>query len=388
MNAQTPFLLNQLQESDQTGVVVIGLMKGNSDYQNMQVRMFGGKHTISPTVESKYFSVVKFNRENVRIEFKIDVPGNKWAATQFSFRFFSTERSLWGALLQRQVDMAMLSDEDFARAVNRSNPAYNVRPLEKAPNTLEMIAYNLTHPILQEIAVRKAIAYAVSRKKIKEDILNQKGEPAQGSVFEPDNDYYPRGIEKYNANRRRAIEILRSSGWIDMDNDGIREKDGRKLQISLAYRKGIEVEQRIAKEIDIACSRIGIDITPVPLLMTELSSRLKEKKYDAVLWEHQFEENARSVYDFFTDNESSFIHFSNGNYERIFALHEQESSAGRKRELTKQMLMLINENSVVTCLVFKWYDLYMINSAKLGNVINIMTTKIRPIDEWQLIPQR
>lgn len=373
-------------DRDLRRIAVIGLLTGKTDYTQTAIQLNGRVYTIHKTENAKPFTVLTFSRNWVEIKLKNDAPPPQ--ISHFAFRYFDSERSLYQALLLNQVDFAVLSDEAMALEVNRNNPNMIPAAIEKKRHTVEMIIYNLQHPILKNIEVRKAIAYAIRRKQLVEQVISgvprQKGEVAKGSFYEPDHEFYPDGnIDEYDYNLRKARDLLEMSGWRDRNNDGVRERAGIKLSITLAYRGGIELEEKIARDILLACNRVGIEINGVGLSNQALNKMLRERSYEAVLWEHTFEENIESIYDFFTNDSTSFIGFRQPFYNNLYRLAQRSTERKRLVALAQGMQAAINRECVVACLFFKWYDYAIINSTKIENVRDLSTGQINSIDQWR-----
>lgn len=118
------------------------------------------------------------------------------------------------------------------------------------------IGFNLTDPILKELRVRKAIAYAIDRDGIINHLLAGKATKATG-VLPVNNWAYDGNVTRYDYNPDMAKRLLDEAGFADPDGNGPRER------FRLVYkttnndlRKMIgEVLQRNLKEIG-----IGIDI--------------------------------------------------------------------------------------------------------------------------------
>ena len=108
-------------------------------------------------------------------------------------------------------------------------------------------------------AVRKAIAMGIDKEGFVENLLEGNGYPANGT--------FPAGsafggdkvtTETYDA--EGAKKVLEEAGWTDTDGDGIREKDGQKLQIKwLTYPSRQELPL-LAESAQATLKDIGIDV--------------------------------------------------------------------------------------------------------------------------------
>lgn len=89
---------------------------------------------------------------------------------------------------------------------------------------------NFTSPIMQDAAVRKAVAMGINKEGFVNTLLNGYGYVATGAF--PDTASFggsALAAEAYDPEGAKAV--LEAAGWIDADGDGIREKDGQELTV-------------------------------------------------------------------------------------------------------------------------------------------------------------
>lgn len=89
----------------------------------------------------------------------------------------------------------------------------------------------LGNDVTADIAIRKAINYAIDRQEMVDTILNGFGSPAY-SLFEY-TDWYNEETAFKDGDIKKANEILEEGGWKDSDGDGIKEKGDLKAEFTL-----------------------------------------------------------------------------------------------------------------------------------------------------------
>jgi len=118
---------------------------------------------------------------------------------------------------------------------------------------------NFKSQIIQDPAVRKAIAMCVDKQGFTSVLLQGNGSPAVGPF--PNNFKFGGNALKETAyDIEGAKKLLESAGWKDADGDGIREKNGKKLSIDwLTYTSRQELPL-LAESVQASCKKAGIDI--------------------------------------------------------------------------------------------------------------------------------
>lgn len=119
-------------------------------------------------------------------------------------------------------------------------------------------AMNFASPIMQDQAVRKAIAMAIDKEGFVKTLLQGHGYAAAG----PFPDTMACGGQTVQAESydiEAAKHVLEQAGWVDTDGDGVREKNGQKLRIRwLTYPSRQELPL-LAESAQASLKKIGID---------------------------------------------------------------------------------------------------------------------------------
>ena len=120
------------------------------------------------------------------------------------------------------------------------------------------IAFNFKNPILQDKNVRKAISMAVDKENFCKILLNGNGTPAI-SPF-PANLTFGNKIHAVSYDLDAAKKLLADSGWIDSDNDGFVDKNGKNLELNyLTYTSRQELPL-LAEAAQANFKKIGIKL--------------------------------------------------------------------------------------------------------------------------------
>ncbi len=118
---------------------------------------------------------------------------------------------------------------------------------------------NYTSPIIQDDAVRGAVAMGIDKEGFVNTLLNGYGYVGTGAF--PDTVAFGGSTlhaEKYDPEGAKAA--LEAAGWVDSDGDGIREKDGQKLVIRwLSYPSRQELPL-LAESAQATLKDIGIQL--------------------------------------------------------------------------------------------------------------------------------
>ncbi|MCK6627524.1 MAG: peptide ABC transporter substrate-binding protein [Anaerolineae bacterium] len=128
-------------------------------------------------------------------------------------------------------------------------------PNRIAPNG-ERSSLDFPHPFFSDLKVRQAFAYAVDRGTIA---------ALYGSAFQPTSNILV-SPAKYNSpntsfefNLEKTAALLDEAGWIDTNNNGVRDKDGKEMEV-LFQTSANPLRQETQRIIQRALRSIGVDV--------------------------------------------------------------------------------------------------------------------------------
>lgn len=138
------------------------------------------------------------------------------------------------------------------------------------------------HPVLSDVAMRRALAMAVDRARIVHGIMDTLGAVGAGP--------FPRLLTVADTTHRPpqhstagAAALLDSLGWRDADGDGVREKDGRPLRLRLIVPTSSAPRQRLATALQQQYAAVGVDLDVRPMEFQAFVQAQNARKWDVAL---------------------------------------------------------------------------------------------------------
>jgi peptide/nickel transport system substrate-binding protein len=201
---------------------------------------------------------------------------------------FSITNDVGAALVRLTSDEA-----DFFEQIKPENfeQVARVPHLKLVPNpTLQyqFLGFNLrnpkdtsrAHPIFGDKAVRRALVLASDRDRLVRSIFDTLGTTSIGPA--------PRVLVGDTTNFKRtpfsleqARALLDSAGWVDSDNDGIREKGGVRLSFEVLAPGTSMPRQRAATQLAEQFRTVGVEMKPVTLEGNIVGTRVRSGDFDS-----------------------------------------------------------------------------------------------------------
>lgn len=124
----------------------------------------------------------------------------------------------------------------------------------------EHLDCNCENSTLADRRVRKALALAVNRVEISEKIYEGVWIPAFSDEH-PSSPYHTDvGERELSYDPARARKLLTEAGWIDSDGDGIRDRDGVPLTLTVSTTAGRRNRERTEVVLQEQYRKIGVDL--------------------------------------------------------------------------------------------------------------------------------
>jgi len=183
------------------------------------------------------------------------------------------------AIQAGEIDYTYFQGDLFAQIANADNLQYQFFP-QLTVNFLSMnwadpsdpqpafdedgnAVEQTPHPILSDPAVRQAIAMGYNKQDILATLGGEDGGTPLVGVVAPTIAWaYNTNIEPYTYDPEAASALLEEAGWVDSDGDGIREKDGVKLELNLRYSNILNLFETTALVAADQLGQIGISVNP------------------------------------------------------------------------------------------------------------------------------
>jgi len=222
---------------------------------------------------------------------------------------------------QIKVASGAIDAYDFI-AVNLANPASPQRGLSEEGALL----FQEPHPLLNERAVREAMAHAIDYRGIVSAIYLDQAYPLAANVLPIVPWAFHSALEQRTYSPDQARSILENSGWIDLNRDGIREKDIRILRLTLIVPQVNPYYMRIAEIIRDQLNSVGFDIRLQPLASAAFTRQLLSQRFDLALsgWTNfGIDPDDHELWQAETDRPGSGFNFVSYQNQRIESLLEQ-----------------------------------------------------------------
>ncbi len=205
------------------------------------------------------------------------------------------------------------------------------------------------HPALRDARVRRALAMTVDKKRLAGLIHLGFARPGLSVVMDGTPFYYNDQIKRYGFNPQGANKLLDKAGWKDSDGDGIRDRDGQPLEITLLVISRWPEEMRAAEMIRGWWKDIGIKLNLQSADGgTILAQLFPDYKHDMYLWGFSGQPDPNfSVLIYLSNQRGKWngAGYENPTYDALFEEQVRAVDSEKRRELIHKMQAIHYQDS-------------------------------------------
>ncbi|MBD5654055.1 MAG: peptide ABC transporter substrate-binding protein [Candidatus Eremiobacteraeota bacterium] len=174
---------------------------------------------------------------------------------QIVIKFIPDENTELNALRTHDIDWQFeASPQEYRELKNIAD----LKIVLQNRNEIERIQMNTKRPPLDDVRVRRAIAYAIDAKKLVDTLTF-------GSAGVADQDLPPfmwahqENVTRYAVDRERSKALLAAAGW-KPGADGDVVKNGKKLTLEIAYNASNATRRAAVVQVQAMLKAVGIDV--------------------------------------------------------------------------------------------------------------------------------
>lgn len=269
------------------------------------------------------------------------------------YKLITDSNAAFQVLDRRELDTMSVTAEQWVGSAATPEFEAKFNKFQYYTAFYSYVGWNLRQPQFSDPLVRRALTMLLDRKTILETIYHGLGQMVSGNFF-IDGPEYNKSIEPWPFDPEQAKQLLTQQGWVDGDNDGVREKDGVKFEFELMIRGGHPEGEAIATEFQNQLKQAGIGMTIRQLEWSAFIELVDARRFDAVIlgWSGPIIES--DPYQVWHSSQaekgSNFVGFVNAEADQIMDQARLEFDEAKRYEMYHRFHAILHEEQPYTFL--------------------------------------
>ncbi|NBX28925.1 peptide ABC transporter substrate-binding protein [bacterium] len=276
---------------------------------------------------------------------------------EIRFRIIEDPNTSLLALKSGEIDEMMLQPEQWTTQTTDAE-FYARNTKATAPEWVSFhFGWNIGTPFFADRRVRRAMTYAFDHDRMLDKLCYGLYTPCAGP-FAADS-WMAAGVKLEPAKQDldTAEALLDEAGWIDRDNDGIRDKeiDGKLVPFEFSLLVNQQPHRiKICTLLKENLDQIGIRMSVRPLEATVLQQLTQEKKFQAYFggWGSGTDpDSSENIWA--TGAGRNFVGYSNPEVDRLFVEGRREFDKAKRAEKYRRIQQILSEDQPYTWLYWR-----------------------------------
>jgi peptide/nickel transport system substrate-binding protein len=270
------------------------------------------------------------------------------------FRFITNDTAALQALLAVEVDYMRPLPEQFAEKDKDDKfkeDFYCLSYWDAGHTGYFWIGWNQARPFFADRRVRLAMTHLVDREAIREHILRNPDAEIPTGPFYIHGPQSDPNIKSWPYEPEKAKQFLDDAGWIDRDQDGIRDKNGVPFRFRYMIVSGTALHEQIAKLVKDSAARAGIEVIPDPYEWSVFTQKVLARDFDALnmAWGGNVESDPYQIWHSSQiEKGSNYVRFNHPQADAIIEQARQTLDADERNALYHRFHRIIHEEQPYT----------------------------------------
>lgn len=202
---------------------------------------------------------------------------------------------------------------------------------------------NVSRGVLADPQVRQALVPAINRQELVDTVLNDDFKPATSTLATATPNYV--ALDGVTFDQQRAETILDEAGW-RRGPDGIRAKDGQRLEFSVLFSAVFAGNQAILELVQQQLRAVGVDLTLDLVAQQEYTARQSSGDFDAIYYNSTRADGDILRATFGLDGRNSNDRGPIPDLDRVLAEQLAATDPAQRGELIEQAQQLVLDNGL------------------------------------------
>tara|TARA_B100001109_G_scaffold224549_1_gene197538 strand:- start:1886 stop:3583 length:1698 start_codon:yes stop_codon:yes gene_type:complete len=210
---------------------------------------------------------------------------------RLSYQTIEDDNTALMALQSGEIDFSTSLGYQQVEKINQHLIPFNIESIEKTG--YQFIGFNLIHPILKHLEVRRAISYCTPRELMLKNIFSNQGNltsaPVSAKAYQT---YFEKQFFEFNTDSAKSV--LKQAGWKDANENGILDQviDGNLVELTLDYAYNSDNEERksVGLFLKQEAEKVGIQIRLSPYEWQTYNQKLRNDEFE--IFYYAFSTNA------------------------------------------------------------------------------------------------
>lgn len=261
------------------------------------------------------------------------------------------------------VGLIPITDYDKVKALD------NVNVDSSGPSEPAELFFN--NKTISDVKVRQAVAYALNRELIVQQLLKGQGEVIDGSV-PSDNPYYNKNIKLYSYDPDKAKALLQESGW------------DTKQALRFLVPSGNKIREQAADILVQNLKDVGFKVDVQKYDFGTLIQKVQNGEYDLTIFNRDYYIEPSNYFSLFkSDNANNFIYYNNPKADELIVKGAAEPDSAKRHQIYDELQQILHDDLPTLSIYSEKRIQAVSKDITVGKPLNL--GMFNKVNEWDLV---
>ncbi len=264
--------------------------------------------------------------------------------------------------------------------------------IAKATYGIQVYSYigmNAQNPILQDKAVRRALAHCIDRDALIKQVVRGLASPVNSPVYS-DRKEYDKSITGIAYDPAKAKSMLAQAGWSDVNGDGVLDKsiNGKMTPcvLSILVNAGNEAREAIAVAFSDELRKVGVKLDVRKLEWSVFLENLRTRKFDLSIGAWVNDPLPSDPYQIWHSSQignkgSNYVGFSSARADQLLEMNRTEFDEAKRIAYMQEFQRIVADEQPY---IFLWSPKYpaIYNKRLHGVAFSLVRPGYNPAQWW------
>ena len=264
--------------------------------------------------------------------------------------------------------------------------------IAKATYGMQVYSYigmNAQNPILQDKAIRKALAHCIDRDALIKQVVRGLASPVNSPIYS-DRKEYDKSITGIPYDPAKAKAMLAQAGWSDVNGDGVLDKsiNGKMTPcvLSILVNAGNEAREAIAVAFSDELRKVGVKLDVRKLEWSVFLENLRTRKFDLSIGAWVNDPLPSDPYQIWHSSQignkgSNYVGFSSARADQLLEMNRTEFDEAKRIAYMQEFQRIVADEQPY---IFLWSPKYpaIYNKRLHGVSFSLVRPGYNPAQWW------
>lgn len=252
-------------------------------------------------------------------------------------------------------DIDLIHSPLSASDVERMKENNDFTTIEKDGVGFTYLNFNFENEKLKDQKVRQAISHLIDKQSISSSIYRDMDKPATSPLL-PSSWAYDE-IKDFEYDPEKAKALLKEAGYEDTDGDGIVDKEGENLEITLSTHTEDPNRIQAVEFLQNELTKNGIKVNVSTTEWSTFQNNLIEGKFEIALlgWLNLFDPDRAMYNPFYSTSGSNYGKYDNPKVDELLEEGRKISDREKRKEIYKEIATIVTDEVAYNVILYQGY---------------------------------